>query len=99
LQPNTLKELVLEMQTAMSLRDIHGIDVRPARSRTRSGIRRLASNAATWVVNAVRTVAAEYVRRQRRRNAMQDLRRLDDRMLADIGLARSDIPRAARFGR
>jgi len=33
------------------------------------------------------------------RNAMKELYGLDDRMLRDIGVNRSEVPRVARFGR
>jgi uncharacterized protein YjiS (DUF1127 family) len=33
------------------------------------------------------------------RRAMKELYQLDDRMLRDIGLDRSEVPRVARFGR
>lgn len=39
--------------------------------------------------------------REKRRHvrAMEELNQLDDRMLKDIGIDRSGIPRAARYGR
>jgi uncharacterized protein YjiS (DUF1127 family) len=36
---------------------------------------------------------------RKHRQAMDELRMLDDRMLQDIGVSRSEIPRVARYGR
>ena len=53
---------------------------------------------ASLALGAARLVAAA-VRDVRGRRAAAELRELDDRMLADIGLSRSDIEQAIRFGR
>jgi uncharacterized protein YjiS (DUF1127 family) len=36
---------------------------------------------------------------RKHRRAMKELYELDDRMLKDIGIDRSEVPRVARFGR
>jgi uncharacterized protein YjiS (DUF1127 family) len=36
---------------------------------------------------------------RKHRQGMDELRMLDDRMLQDIGVSRSEIPRVARYGR
>jgi uncharacterized protein YjiS (DUF1127 family) len=41
-----------------------------------------------------RAIIAPLLRRRRRRAAMADLEALSDHLLADIGLARNDIPKA-----
>jgi uncharacterized protein YjiS (DUF1127 family) len=48
---------------------------------------------------APHTLRAAWAERRRVRRAVLQLDALSDRMLADIGLARSDIGRVARFGR
>ena len=44
------------------------------------------------IVRAVRHLYARHLMR----NTMSELRRLDDRLLRDVGLTRADIPRVAR---
>lgn len=46
-----------------------------------------------------RGVVVAAIRDVRWRRAAAELRELDDRMLADIGLSRNDIEQAIRFGR
>lgn len=57
--------------------------------------------AAVWrgVARAAAAIAAWNAERRRARNAMAQLSRLSDRMLKDIGVARHDIERIARYGR
>ena len=42
----------------------------------------------------LKTLAAQYKARQQQRRAMEELNALDDQMLRDIGLSRSQIPAA-----
>src|SRR5262245_51718664 len=49
--------------------------------------------------HASHTLLAAWAKKRRVRRAVRQLEALSDRMLADIGLDRSDIPRAARCGR
>jgi uncharacterized protein YjiS (DUF1127 family) len=47
----------------------------------------------------LRAYRAALARRRNLRRAMADLERLDDRMLRDIGVSRSEIGRVVRYGR
>lgn len=49
----------------------------------------------TGPVRLYRLAQAEW----QHRRAMKELYQLDDRMLKDIGVDRSEVPRVARFGR
>jgi uncharacterized protein YjiS (DUF1127 family) len=51
------------------------------------------------VARALKALAAAWTERRRVRRAVLQLEALSDRMLADIGLDRSDIARVARYGR
>jgi uncharacterized protein YjiS (DUF1127 family) len=51
------------------------------------------------VARALKAWAAAWTERRRVRRAVLQLEALSDRMLADIGLDRSDIARVARYGR
>jgi len=55
----------------------------------------------TWsrIVAATQAYRAALAERRRRRRAKAELERLDDRMLRDIGLTRSEIGRVVRHGR
>lgn len=82
----------MQMHTAQSLLEVHGLadpkpGQRPARE-LRSTLWAFATSAVTAVVTW-----------QRYRRDVDELQRMDDRMLADIGLSRSDIERSVRFGR
>lgn len=50
-------------------------------------------------MNAVKQMIATLTRELRARRDVRRLKRLDDRMLRDIGLHRCDLEVAARFGR
>jgi uncharacterized protein YjiS (DUF1127 family) len=79
------------IHTPRSLRDVHDIESRPAHRR--------ACGPATWLGNVVRTLATEFARRRRLRRDLDQLLSLDDRMLADIGITRSEAERVVRCGR
>ena len=80
----------MEMHTARSLMDVHGIDAAPAR---------VEQGLVSQVLAFLRTAPARFVAWQRYRAELDELSRLDDRMLNDIGLRRSDVERIARAGR
>jgi len=52
-----------------------------------------------FVTQMIVRVTVTIVGELRQRRAMRELRELDDRMLADIGIGRADIEPAARLGR
>ncbi len=68
-----------------------------------SGAQARDSDAATslWghVVAAAQAYLAALAQRRLRRRAMQELERLDDRILRDIGVTRSEIGYVVRYGR
>jgi uncharacterized protein YjiS (DUF1127 family) len=81
----------MELHTARLLPGVQGIESGRARRR--------ASGPATWAGHVVRSLASEFARRRRLRRGLDALRSLDDRMLADIGITRSEAERVARDGR
>ena len=63
--------------------------------------RRADPNAASWLTALARPLKqgiAWIGFRRRLRRDVEELRALDDRMLRDIGLSRSDVEYAARYG-
>jgi len=77
----------MEMHTAQSLREIHGIAVERPRAQRRI-FRRLTDALLNWIV----AIRAE-------QRTIDQLEKLDDRMLEDIGLRRSEIRAVARESR
>lgn len=51
-----------------------------------------------WIVSGVRAYLASRAERRRQRRAEHELLRLDDRILKDIGIDRSEIGRVVRYG-
>lgn len=82
----------MQMHTAQSLFEVHGFTDAAARER------RNASLAASIRdrLSAARTAFSKWLRYRRDVDA---LHRMDDRMLRDIGLTRSEISHVVRFGR
>jgi uncharacterized protein YjiS (DUF1127 family) len=53
----------------------------------------------SWIASGVLSGLAAIVERSRLARAEQDLAGLDDRMLRDIGINRTEIGRVVRYGR
>jgi len=81
----------MEMHSKASLYQIHGIVVR-RRSRSRPIVRRLVAGILAFVAIAKRAIEAELAARR----ATAELAEMDDRMLRDIGLTRSEIESKVR---
>jgi uncharacterized protein YjiS (DUF1127 family) len=81
----------MEMHSKASLYEIHGIVVR-RRSRSRPIVRRLVARILAFVTIVKRAIEAELAARR----AMAELAELDDRMLRDLGLSRSEIENKVR---
>lgn len=81
----------MEMHSQASLYQIHGIVVR-RRGRSRPIVRRLVARILAFMTIVKRAIEAELVARQ----AMAELAEMDDRMLRDLGLSRSEIENRVR---
>ena len=80
----------MEMHTAQSLYEVHGIALQYKRS-SPGLIRRIGA--------FVRSLASDIQRRHRLRKDLKHLQSMSDRMLDDIGISRSEIEWVVRFGR
>ena len=85
----------MEMHTAGSLQRVHGIALAPVRSGGLN-IHQFALNAAARVSAAAGATVAAWLRSLREQKVIDQLQRMDDRMLADIGMTRGEIPHAVR---
>ena len=81
----------MEMHSQASLYEIHGLVVR-RRGRSRPVARRLVARILAFVTIMKRAIEAELAARR----AAAELADLDDRMLRDLGLSRSEIENKVR---
>jgi len=79
----------MKSETAQSFIELHGIATAPVRHET----------VLTRITTAVAAVADQVAAWQRNERAIAELKRMDDRTLADIGLSRGSIEPAVRNGR
>jgi uncharacterized protein YjiS (DUF1127 family) len=78
----------MEMHSRQSLSDVHGVS-----SRDQARLRRL------WIVGMLALVSRAKLALKselKARRAATELARMDDRMLRDIGISRSEIERVVR---
>src|SRR5262245_47046632 len=80
-----LQEIVMQIPTARSLLQVQSLQSGTARS--------------TGLFDAVTSVVRAVVQWQRQRRDVMQLLRMDDRLLADIGITRSEAESMVRNGR
>jgi uncharacterized protein YjiS (DUF1127 family) len=81
----------MEMHAAGSLLTDHAIAGQP--------VERGVWSRTKWLLNLIRSAVDGVVRWQRHRRNIGELQRLDDRLLADIGISRGEIEEGVRLGR
>jgi uncharacterized protein YjiS (DUF1127 family) len=84
-----LQEIVMDTHTARSLLQLHGMQTGSTRG---NGL--LASS-----LDAIKSVARALLQWQRQRRDILELQRMDDRLLADIGITRGEADHMVRNGR
>jgi uncharacterized protein YjiS (DUF1127 family) len=80
------------MHSQQSLYEIHFINVKRRRRRSRLIARRLTARIFAFLTTVTRAIEAELAARQ----AMTELAEMNDYMLRDLGIARNDIQNAVR---
>src|SRR6266850_1576338 len=86
----------MEMHSQRSLYEIHGISA-PPRRRSRRG--RIARRAITRLLAALKGMKAAIEAELAARHAIEELARMNDHMLRDLGIARSEIESMVRRSR
>ena len=81
----------MQMHAVKFLEQVQATGSRSAHPRT--------SGLASWFGDVFRSLTREVARWRRVQRDLHELRSLDDRMLADIGITRSDAERLVRHGR
>jgi uncharacterized protein YjiS (DUF1127 family) len=84
------------MLNSFAPKPINDLSVHAEEGADHSGMVRLAWNR---IAAGVQICLGPLVAHLRRLSAARELERLDDRMLKDIGISRSDISRVVRYGR
>jgi uncharacterized protein YjiS (DUF1127 family) len=86
----------MEMHSRQSLYEIHGI-IAPLRRRSRWG--KIARRAFTWLLVVLRGARAAIAAELAARCAIEELAGMNDHMLRDIGITRSELASRARWPR
>jgi len=81
----------MRMHTARSFVGVHGIEAGRARGDSHG--------LAAWLFRVVRSGVRQLVDWNRYRKDLRELQRMDDRLLADIGIARGDLEHLVSQGR
>jgi uncharacterized protein YjiS (DUF1127 family) len=96
LEENDDEESAMEMHSRQPLYEIHGI-IAPQRRRSRWG--KLARRAFTWLLVVLRSARAAIAAELAARCAIEELAGMNDHMLRDIGITRSELASRARWPR
>ena len=85
-------EQAMEMHSRQSLYEIHGISIQRRRRRSRLTVRLLVARILAFPTKVKRAIEAELAAR----HAIAELADMDDRMLRDVGIVRSEIESTVR---
>ncbi|GLR89126.1 DUF1127 domain-containing protein [Bradyrhizobium iriomotense] len=86
----------MEMHSRQSLYEIHGI-IAPQRRRTRWG--KIARRAVTWLLAVFKSAKLAIAAELAARRGIEELAGMNDHMLRDLGITRSEIESRARLPR